>query len=298
MTWFDGFEDRRYTVGDTVLRARTGGNPEGPPLLLVHGFPQTSAMWHRVALQLAPHFALVLPDLRGYGESDKPVGAADHANYSKRSMALDLHGLMRSLGRDSYWVAGHDRGARVVHRLALDQPQAVRRLALIDIVPTLDMYEATDMRFASAYYHWFFLIQPTPHPERMIGADPAGYARWKLGGWGSLGHQVYEPEALAEYLRCFSQPEAVHGACEDYRASATVDLEHDRTSRSDGRQVQCDLHVLWGTRGVIHALFDPLTLWRAQCSARVSGLAMPAGHYLAEELPTETAQQLLTFFRS
>ncbi len=296
MAWFDGFEDRRYTVGDIGLRVRTGGNPEGPPLLLVHGFPQTSAMWHRVALQLAPHFALVLPDLRGYGESDKPVGAADHANYSKRSMALDLHGLMRSLGHDRYFVAGHDRGARVVHRLALDQPQAVRRLALIDIVPTLDMFDATDMRFASAYYHWFFLIQPTPHPERMIGADPAGYARWKLGGWGSLGHQFYEPEALAEYLRCFSQPEAVHGACEDYRASATVDLEHDRTSRRDGHQVQCDLHVLWGTRGVIHALFDPLALWRAQCSGRVSGLAMPAGHFLAEELPTETAQQLLSFF--
>ena len=296
MGWFDGFEDKRHVVGGIQLRARTGGNPSGPPLLLVHGFPQTSAMWHRVALQLAPHFALVLPDLRGYGESDKPAGGPDHANYSKRSMAGDLHALMRSLGHDRYLVAGHDRGARVVHRLALDQPQAVQRLALIDIVPTLDMYNQTDMRFASAYYHWFFLTQPAPHPERMIGADPESYARWKLGGWGSLGHKFYEPEALAEYLRCFSRPEAIHGACEDYRASATIDLEHDRASRLEGRRIECDLHVLWGTRGVINALFDPLALWRAQCSAQLSGQALPAGHYLAEELSAETAQQLLAFF--
>ena len=298
MSWFNGFEDKRHAVGEITLRVRTGGNPSGPPLLLVHGFPQTSAMWHRVALQLAPHFALVLPDLRGYGESDKPAGAPDHANYSKRRMAADLHQLMCSLGHETYFVAGHDRGARVVHRLALDQPQAVRRLALIDIVPTLDMYNASDMRFASAYYHWFFLIQPAPHPERMIGADPAAYARWKLGGWGSLGHKFYEREALDEYLRCFSRPEAIHGACEDYRASATIDLEHDRTSRLDGHRVASDLLVLWGTRGVIHALFDPLALWRAQCSAQVSGLAMPAGHFLAEELHQETAHQLLTFFCS
>lgn len=296
MAWFDGFEDRRHPVGDVTLRVRTGGNPAGPPLLLVHGFPQTSAMWHRVAMQLAPHFALVLPDLRGYGESDKPPGSPDHANYSKRCMAADLHTLMRSLGHESYFLAGHDRGARVAHRLALDQPQAVRRLALIDIVPTLDMYNATDMRFASAYYHWFFLIQPAPHPERMIGADPEGYARWKLGGWGSLGRKFYEPEAMAEYLRCFSHADAIHGACEDYRASATIDLEHDRASRQAGQLVQCDLHVLWGTRGVIHALFDPLALWRTQSFARVNGLALPAGHFLAEELPQETAQQLMAFF--
>ena len=296
MAWFEGFEDRRHPVGDVTLRVRTGGNPAGPPLLLVHGFPQTSAMWHRVAMQLAPHFALVLPDLRGYGESDKPPGSPDHANYSKRCMAGDLHTLMCSLGHERYFVAAHDRGARVAHRLALDHPQAVRRLALIDIVPTLDMYNATDMRFASAYYHWFFLIQPAPHPERMIGADPEGYARWKLGGWGSLGHKFYEPEAMAEYLRCFSHADAIHGACEDYRASATIDLEHDRASRQAGQLVQCDLHVLWGTRGVIHALFDPLALWRTQSSARLSGLALPAGHFLAEELPQETAQQLMAFF--
>lgn len=215
MGWFEGFDDRMHAVGGLHLRARCGGKPDGPPLLLVHGFPQTSALWHRVAQALAPRYRLVLPDLRGYGESDKPAGNSDHANYSKRAMAGDLHLLMRSLGFERYFVACHDRGARVVHRLALDQPQAVARLALLDIVPTLDMYERTDMRFARACYHWFFLTQPAPHPEHMIGADPEHYLRWKLGGWGSAGRDFYETEALAEYLRCFSRPEAIHAACED-----------------------------------------------------------------------------------
>ncbi|WP_088284722.1 alpha/beta fold hydrolase [Ideonella sp. A 288] len=296
MTWFEGFDDRRLPVGDIALRVRTGGRPDAPPLLLLHGFPQTGAMWHRVAQRLAPHHSLVIPDLRGYGESDKPAGAIDHANYSKRTMAADLHTLMRRLGHERYRVAGHDRGARVAHRLALDQPQAVQCLALLDIVPTKDMYDATDMRFASAYYHWFFLIQPAPNPERMIGHDPEHYLRWKLGGWGSLGHKFYEPEAVAEYLRCFSRPEAIHGACEDYRASATVDVALDAESVQAGVQIACDLLVLWGTRGVIHALFDPLALWRARCAGTVTGEAMEAGHYLAEELPDETAQRLLGFF--
>ena len=296
MGWFDGFDDRRHDAGGTGLRVRTGGNPDGPALLLVHGFPQTSALWHRVALQLAPHFALVMPDLRGYGESDKPAGAPDHANYSKRALAADLHALMRSLGHARYGVAGHDRGARVAHRLALDQPQAVMRLAVLDIVPTLDMYEATDMRFASAYYHWFFLIQPAPHPERMIGADPAHYLRWKLGGWGSDGRDFVEPEAMAEYLRCFGRPEAIHAACEDYRASAGIDLQHDRGSRAAGLKVACDMLVLWGARGVIGRLFDPLALWQAQCAAHVEGRALEAGHFLAEEQPAQTAAELLRFF--
>lgn len=298
MDWFQNFDDRRLAVGDLRLRVRTGGTPGAPPLLLVHGFPQTSAMWHRVAQRLAPHFQLVMPDLRGYGDSDKPVGQRDHANYSKRVMAADLHALMTGLGHGRYHVAGHDRGARVSHRLALDYPNAVIRLTLLDIVPTKDMYDATDMRFASAYYHWFFLIQPSPHPERMIGADPEHYAKWKLGGWGSMGHKFYEPEAIAEYLRCFSQPETIHGACEDYRASATIDMQHDTQSREDGQRVTCDMRVLWGTRGVIHALFDPLPLWQAQCAATVTGRALDAGHYLAEELPDTVANELLGFFKS
>jgi len=297
MAWFEGFEDQRLRVGDIHLRVRSGGNPAAPPLLLVHGFPQTSALWHRVALRLAPHFCLVMPDLRGYGESDKPPGEPDHANYSKRSMALDLHRLMTQLGHAQYGVAGHDRGARVAHRLALDFPAAVQRLAVLDIVPTKDMYDSTDQRFARAYYHWFFLIQPAPNPERMIGHDPAHYARWKLGGWGAGGHAFYEAEAMAEYLRCFSRPEAIHGACEDYRASAGIDLEHDSESRRRADRVACDLLVLWGQRGVIQALFDPLALWRAQAAGAVTGQALPAGHFLAEELPQEIAALLLDFFR-
>ena len=294
--WFDGFTAGFHEIDGLHLHARIGGRADAPALLMLHGFPQTHAMWHRVAQQLAPHFRIVLPDLRGYGDSDKPRGEAGHANYSKRAMAADVAALMRSLGHERYFVAGHDRGARVAHRLALDHAGAVRRLALLDIAPTLDMYEATDMRFASAYYHWFHLIQPHPLPERMIGADPRFYQRAKLGGWGSKGTGYMEDEALAEYERCFCRPEAIHAVCEDYRASATIDLEHDRASRAAGQRIACDTLVLWGERGVVHALFDPLALWQAQCSAAVSGHVMPAGHYIAEELPDETARELRDFF--
>jgi len=298
MAWFEGFEDRQVQLGDVGLRVRTGGNADGPPLLLVHGFPQTSAMWQRVAQALASHYRLVLPDLRGYGQSDAPASDAEHAPYSKRAMATDLHALMSALGHEQYFVAAHDRGARVAHRLALDQPQAVQRLTLIDIVPTLDMYERTDMRFARAYYHWFFLIQPAPHPERMIGQDPLHYLQWKLGGWGSAGRDFYEPEAMAEYERSIRRPEVIHAMCEDYRASAGIDLVHDRASRAAGQRIACPLQLLWGERGVIQALFDPLALWRAQCSGPVTGQALPAGHFLAEECPNETAALLHGFFRA
>ncbi len=296
MAWFDGFEDRLVPVGPLRLRVRTGGRGGAPPLLLLHGFPQTSAMWQRVAQALAPHHQLVLPDLRGYGQSDAPPSDAEHSPYSKRSMAADLHRLMRALGHERYAVAAHDRGARVAHRLALDQPQAVQRLALLDIVPTLDMYERTDMRFARAYYHWFFLIQPAPHPEQMIGHDPLHYLHWKLGGWGSSGRCFYEPEAMAEYERCFQRPEVIHAMCEDYRASAGIDLAHDRASRAAGQRIACPLQLLWGERGVIQALFDPIALWQAQCSGPMKGQALPAGHFLAEECPQETAALLQAFF--
>ena len=298
--WFSGFEARDYelahSTGQVRIHARVGGRLNAPPLLLVHGFPQSHVMWHRVAQALAPHFRLVLPDLRGYGDSAKPVGEPAHANYSKRTMALDLLKLMQALGHERFGVVGHDRGARVAHRLALDHRQAVSRLALIDIAPTLDMYEATTMRFASAYYHWFFLIQPTPRPERMIGADPLGYLHWKLGGWGAGSTAHIEPEALAQYERCFSDPATIHGACEDYRASAGIDLEHDRASRSAGQKIACDTLLLWGQRGVIQALFDPMALWRAQCAGRVEGEAVPAGHYIPEERPAATAERLRAFF--
>jgi len=294
--WFAGFEAADHAVNGIRMHARTGGHADAPPLLLVHGFPQSHVLWHRVAQALAPHYRLVLPDLRGYGRSDKPRGDADHANYSKRTMAADLLALMRSLGHERFFVAGHDRGGRVAHRLALDHPQAVARLCVIDIAPTLDMYAATDMRFARAYYHWFHLIQPHPLPEKMIEGCARDYLHAKLGGWGSAGTATIEPEALAEYERCFCTPEAIHGACEDYRAAAGIDLEHDQASRDAGTQLECDLLVLWGERGIVQRLFDPLALWRAQCSGTVSGRLLPAGHFIPEELPDETSTALRDFF--
>jgi haloacetate dehalogenase len=301
MAWFEGFDGSLRAAGEVDLFARTGGDPAKPPLLLLHGYPQTHAMWHRVARALAADFPLVVPDLRGYGGSTKPSPAAtpelDHAQHSKRAMAADLAALMRSLGHERFAVAGHDRGGRVAHRLALDHPERVTKLALIDIVPTLDMYERTDMRFASWYYHWFFLIQPAPLPERMIGGDPAFYLRWTLGGWGAKSLDFIEPEALAEYERCFCRADAIHAACEDYRASASIDLEHDRASRAAGEKIACELLVLWGARGVVGRLYEPLALWRAQCAATVEGAALEAGHFIAEELPAETVTRLGDFLR-
>jgi haloacetate dehalogenase len=237
----------------------------------------------------------VMPDLRGYGDSSKPPGNTDHSNYSKRAMAADMAALMASLNRPRFTLVGHDRGGRVAHRLALDHPQAVARLALIDIAPTLDMYEQTDMRFASYYYHWFHLIQPAPLPERMIGGNARFYLHWKLGSWGADGLKYIEPEALAEYERCFCTAEAIHAACEDYRASAGIDLEHDRASRERGDKVACDMLLLWGQQGVIERLYDPLALWRAQCHGEVSGHALPAGHFIPEQLFAETADAIAAF---
>jgi haloacetate dehalogenase len=294
--WFDGFEARDFDLQGQRIHARVGGRADGPPLLLLHGFPQSHVMWQRVAQRLAPHFSLVLADLRGYGDSAKPPGQAQHANYSKRVMAQDMARLMASLGHTRYAVCGHDRGARVAHRLALDHAGAVTQLALIDIAPTLDMYAATDMRFAKAYYHWFHLIQPAPLPEMMIGGCARDYLHAKLGGWGGAGVGFIEAQALAEYERCFCNPVAIHAACEDYRAAAGIDLEHDRASRTAGEKIVCDTLVLWGERGVVQALFDPLALWREQCAAGLVGQGLPAGHFIPEELPDVTAQQLLKFF--
>ncbi|HEV7913472.1 MAG TPA: alpha/beta hydrolase [Albitalea sp.] len=295
-TWFEDFQARPYDTGEARIFARSGGRIDGPPLLLLHGFPQTHAIWHRVARVLADRFFLVMPDLRGYGDSSKPPGAPDHSNYSKRAMADDMVDLMRLLGHQRFGLVGHDRGGRVAHRLALDHPQAVSRLMLIDIAPTLDMYDATDMRFASYYYHWFHLIQPAPLPEKMIGGDPVFYLHRKLGGWGANGMGFIEREALAEYERCFCSAEAIHGACEDYRAAAGIDLEHDRASRQQGQKVACDLQVLWGTRGIVELLFDPLSLWRAQCAGTVTGRSLPTGHFVPEEAPDDTAAAIAAFF--
>ena len=291
---FPGFASHWIDTKAGRIFARSGGS--GPPVLLLHGFPQTHAMWHRVARLLTPHFRLVMPDLRGYGDSDKPPGAADHANYSKRTMALDQVELMRSLGFASFFVCGHDRGARVAHRLALDHPDAVRKLMLLDISPTLTMYERTGMDFARLYYHWFFLIQPAPLPETLIAADPRLYVRRKIGTWGTRGATFFDPRAVAEYERCFADPDAIHGACEDYRAAATIDLEHDRADVAVGRRIECPVRVLWGERGVVHRLFTPIADWQAWARLPVTGRTTPGGHYIPEESPEELSAEMLSFF--
>jgi len=297
MNWFDGFETRTFTVNGVAAVARIGGRHDKPALVLLHGFPQTHVMWHRVAQLLRNDYCLVMPDLRGYGDSSHLPGLPDHSNYSKRAMAADVVALADAVGVDTFYLCGHDRGGRVAHRLALDYPQRVKKLCVIDIAPTLDMYARTDMEFARAYYHWFHLIQPSPLPENMIGGNPIAYLHHKLGGWGTGGMAHIEPQALAEYERCFCRSEAIHTACEDYRASAGIDLEHDRESRLHDQKIACETLVLWGDRGVVQRLFKPLDLWQAQCSATVKGEAVPAGHFIPEECPELTATALRNFMR-
>lgn len=304
MHWFEDFETRTFEVNGVSIYVRLSqGLPnDRQALLLLHGFPQTHAMWHRVAQQLHEHFYLVMPDLRGYGDSSKPTGLPDHSTYSKRAMASDMVAVMDALGIPSFGVCGHDRGGRVAHRLAVDHPTKTNGLCVIDIAPTLDMYAATDFAFAKAYYHWFHLVQPAPLPETMIGGNPKPYLLHKLGGWGTGGMGHIEPAALAEYERCFVKPDTIHAMCEDYRASASIDLDHDRESRTQqahgGGKIACDTLVLWGDRGVVQRMFNPLDLWQAQCAGAVSGKAMPAGHFIPEELPADTANTLAAFFGS
>ena len=289
---FPGFARRDVAVDGVRIHLRVGGR--GAPLLLLHGYPQTHAIWHRMAGALAARFTLVMADLRGYGDSDRPPTAADHGPYSKRAMAREQVEVMRALGFERFGVVGHDRGGRVAHRLAVDFPEVVTRLAVLDIAPTLAMYEQTGMEFARAYYHWFFLIQPAPLPERLIGADPELFLRTKLRGW-SQGRWPFDDGAVAEYLRCFRRPETIHASCEDYRASASIDLEHDRADRQVGRRVRCPLLALWGERGTVHRLFRPLEEWALVCASTVEGRPLASGHYLPEEVPDETGAELLRF---
>jgi haloacetate dehalogenase len=288
----DGFSDARIEVGDGVaIRTRVAG--DGPPLLLLHGYPQTHACWHRVAPRLvAAGFTVVLTDLRGYGDSSKPASTPDHAPYAKRAMAADQVAVMRALGHARFAVAGHDRGGRVAHRMALDHAQAVARIAVLDIAPTATMYARTDRAFATGYYHWFFLIQPAPLPERLIGAEPELYLRAKLAAW-NRGEDTFAPAAVAEYLRCFADPATIAATCEDYRAAATVDLEHDAADAV--RRIEAPLLALWGARGLVGRSYDVLATWRDKATD-VRGHALPTGHYLPEEAPEAVAQALAGFF--
>ncbi|HEY4253991.1 MAG TPA: alpha/beta hydrolase [Roseomonas sp.] len=282
MTFFEGFTLETVALGGRPFRLRRGG--EGPPLLLLHGNPQTHAMWHKVAPVLARRHSVVCIDLPGYGFSHKAPVSADHAAYAKVAMAADMAGVMRALGQERFQVVAHDRGARVAHRLAIDFPDAVRRLALLDIVPTIEHFERADMQFGLGYWHWFFLAQPHPLPERMIRRD--------VIDWFDLhtsrepkDKSFFHPEARADYLAAVQLPGTVEAICEDYRVAAGLDLEHDRASRAAGRRIRCPLKVLWGARGKIGAWYDPLAIWRNYADAEVTGGPVPSGHYLAEEAP-------------
>ena len=288
---FEGFTLERREIDGVAVNFRMGG--EGPPVLMLHGYPQTHAMWHKIAPMMAEHYTLVMPDLRGYGDSGKPPTDADHAPYSKRAMASDLAGLMADLGFDKYAVIGHDRGARVAHRLTADYQDRVVKLTVLDIAPTEHMYRMTDMEFATGYYHWFFLIQPADVPERMIGADPEFYMTNKMGQWKGKD-ALFADEALAEYVRCFSMPETIHASCEDYRASAGIDLDHDRADMAAGRKLTCPVMALWGGKGLVGRKFDVLAAWRERAED-VSGEAIDCGHFLAEELPDDTFARVRAF---
>ena len=287
---FEGFERLRVETSGAVINAVRAG--KGEPLLLLHGYPQTLAMRHLVAPRLAEHFSVVAADLRGYGASSKPEGGPDHAGYSKRAMAQDQVELMQRLGFDRFVVAGHDRGGRVGHRMALDHPGRVKKLAVLDIVPTRTMFAQVNQYLGTVYYHWFFLIQPFDLPERMIGADPEFFVR---AFFSRLGSGTLAPDAIAEYVRAFRDPAVIHASCEDYRAAASIDLEHDAADAT--AKVTCPLLVLWGSKGRIAQMFDVSATWREQATD-VRGRALPCGHYLPEEAPEQTLQELLAFFRS
>jgi len=275
---------------DHWIRAAIGGS--GPPLLLLHGHPQTHATWRKVAPVLAKHFTVIAADLRGYGDSAKPAGGPDHIAYSKREMAKDQVAVMAALGHERFGLVGHDRGARVAHRMALDHPRAVDRLALFDIAPTATMYERTDKIFASRYFWWFFLIQPEPLPERLIAGDPEFFLRTHIDGQNKTPGAT-EPEAFAEYLRCYLNPETRHAICEDYRAAAGIDLVHDAADSE--KRIEVPLLALWGGKGTVGHLYDVLETWREKAD-HVEGRAFPCGHTLQEEEPDETVKELLAFF--
>ncbi|MCE2517001.1 MAG: alpha/beta hydrolase [Alphaproteobacteria bacterium] len=288
---FEGFAEKFVEVTDGRIFCRIGG--EGPPLLLLHGNPQTHVMWHKCAHELAQDYQLIIADLRGYGDSLLVESDPDHFNYSKRMMAKDMAELMTALGHETFFLAGHDRGGRVAHRLARDHRQRVKAMSVLDIAPTLDMYEGTGMEFATAYFHWFFLIQPYDLPERMIREDPRKWMDACLQKW-SGGHEFGDAEEA--YLKAFDDPARIHACCEDYRASATIDLDHDRADRD--AKLDIPIHVLWGAKGVVGRLFEPLALWQNYTVAPVTGRAMETGHFIPEEDPQGTIRELKAFFAS
>ena len=283
---FEGFETERVEVGGAGILARKAGN--GPPLLLLHGNPQTGAMWHLVAPKLAEDFTVVVTDLRGYGDSSKPETDEEHGPYSKRTMAEDQISVMRHFGFESFALCGHDRGGRVGYRMALDHPGVVTKLAVLDIVPTWEAFSRADMSFGLGYWHWFFLAQPYDLPERLLAADPE---KSLFRG----GSETFAPEAMEEYVRCLRDPETIHAICEDYRAAATIDFAHDAEDRAAGNKVSCPLLVLWGSKGNLEEWYDVPDVWRGWAED-VRGKSIDSGHYIPEEAPGETLAEVRAFF--
>jgi haloacetate dehalogenase len=289
---FAGFSQHIVKTKGADINFRRGG--EGPPVLLLHGYPQTHAMWYAVAPELARHFTVIVADLRGYGDSSKPPGGADHAAYSKRAMAVDMVELMAELGWRRFAVVGHDRGGRVAYRMALDRPNIVSKLAVLDIVPTHTMWTKMDKALATATYHWLFLAQPDGLPETMIGKDPVYYLKETLRRWARPGF-VFAPDAMAEYVRSFSDPAAVHAACEDYRAGATLDFEHDKHDFSQRKKISCPVLALWGSGGLAKRSDDVVSAWRLWTKDLRGKAIADSGHFVAEEAPAETLQMLEKF---
>ena len=288
---FPGFSKKRIRTTGASINLVAGG--KGSAVLLLHGYPETHAMWHKVAPALAREHTVVCPDLRGYGDSSKPKGLPDHSNYSKRAMALDMVEVMEALGHKAFHVVGHDRGARVGHRLARDHGMRVKTLTVLDISPTLKMYESTNMQFARAYYHWFFLIQPAPLPEKMISSMGIKYIFGRIGR-GKTGLKHFSRQVVAEYARAFKDPRTIHATCEDYRAAATIDLFHDKKDLS--RKITMPLLAIWGRQGVVEALFDCVSDWR-EVATNVHGRALQCGHFIPEEKPKELLAELRRFWR-
>jgi haloacetate dehalogenase len=286
---FEGFERQTIQTAGATINVFKGGSRS--PVLLLHGYPQTHVMWHKVAPRLAQEFSVVVPDLRGYGDSSKPPDGENHFGHSKRATAQDQVEVMDQLGFKQFAIVGHDRGARVAHRLTLDHADRITKLAVLDIVPTHYVYHHVNKTLATAYYHWFFLIQRAPFPETLISGNPEFYLN-SLLGIGRLKPQAITPEAFAEYLRCFRDPATVHATCEDYRAAATIDLIHDEADLD--RKIACPVLALWGEKGFLHKNYDVLAVWRER-AVDVRGKALPCGHFIPEEAPEETLTELRTF---
>ena len=289
---FESFATRRIAVNGTEIHLRIGGS--GPPLLLLHGYPQTHVMWHKLAPALARRFTVVCPDVRGYGDSGKPASEDTHRAYAKRSSAADMAGVMSALGFETFQLAGHDRGGRVAYRLALDHPARVTRLAVLDIVPTVEQYERMGVSGAQASFHWYFLTQPAPLPERLIGADPEFFLRNLTSRW-AITPGCFDPAALAEYIRCFCDPATIHATCEDYRAGYAIDRALDFEDRAAGRKIECPVLALWGERGAPGKDVAVLEVWKNWC-VDVRGHGVPGGHFLPEEAPVETLAAFEGFF--